>query len=194
MRPSHENGLKMTAMVVTGYVPLTLWRHAMGRAIKAYAVNSSLLFHRLVTPLDIIIARTTLEVVGTVLAGSLVLGGSIFLNYMDPPDDWGKVYLGLAFVIYFSYDTALIISALTERSELLEKAMSIAGYLSLPLTGAFTMTEWVPAHYRWILEWSPLANAIELIRDGEFGLKVVPHYSIPFLMASCTVLFIIGLF
>ncbi|WP_081847711.1 ABC transporter permease [Parasaccharibacter apium] len=194
IRPSHEHGLQMTAMVVTGYVPLTMWRHAVQRATKAYAVNSSLLFHQLVTPLDIILARTTLEVLGTILAGVLVLFGSIFLGYMQSPVNWAQVYLGVGFVVYFCYGFSLIVAALTERSDLLEKAMSILSYLSLPLSGAFTMTEWLPARYRFFLEYSPLANGIEMIRAGEFGIGVVPHYSVVFLIFSCTFQMIIGIY
>lgn len=192
IRPSHEHGVQMTAMVISGYVPLTMWRHTLSRSIKAYEVNSSLLFHRLVTPLDIILARLVLEAAGTILAGSLVLGGALFLDYVSLPNDWFLVYLGMGFCTFFSFGFAIIVAALTERSDLLEKAMAIFSYLALPLSGAFTMTDWLSPRYRCVLEYSPLANSIEMIRSGFFGIKVVPHYSIPFLLFSCTLLFIVG--
>ncbi|WP_227656546.1 MULTISPECIES: ABC transporter permease [Bombella] len=195
IRPSYEHGVQMTAMVVTGYVPLTMWRHTMGRAVKAYEVNSSLLFHQLVTPLDIILARTILEVVGTILAGAIVLGGAVGFGYMKAPADWGLVYGGMGFITFFCVGFSLVIAALTELSDLLEKAMGIISYLSIPWTGTFFMIDWMPAHYRWILEdTSPMANSIEMIRAGVFGLDVVPHYSIFFLFVSCMLLLIIGLY
>lgn len=194
IRPSHEHGLQMTAMVVTGYVPLTMWRHTMQRATKAYEVNSSLLFHQLVTPLDIIIARTTLEIVGTLLAGALVLAGAVSLGYMSLPYSWALVYGGLGFIIFFCCGFALIVAALTERSDLLEKAMGILSYLALPFSGSFVMTNWLPARYRWVLELSPLANGIEMLRAGEFNIKVVPHYSIFYMFSFCTVQMIVGLY
>ena len=194
IRPSHEHGLQMTAMVVTGYVPLTMWRHVMMRATKAYSVNSSLLFHMLVTPLDIIVARSTLEIFGTLLAGGLVFWGAIMLGYMKPPEDWGLIYGGLGFVIYFCYGWGLILAAGTERSEYLEKVLSIFTYLSLPLTGAFSMTQWLPPRYRFILEASPLANGIEMIRAGQFGIQVTPHYSLFYLFSFCTIQMIVGLY
>lgn len=194
IRPSHEHGLRMTAMVVTGYVPLTMWRHTMQRATKAFEVNSSLLFHQLVTPLDIIIARTTLEVLGTILAGALVLVGAVTLGYMELPTSWGLVYAGLGFIVFFCYGFSFIVAALTERSDLLEKAMGILSYLSLPFSGAFVMTDWLPARYRWILELSPLANGIEMLRAGEFSIKVVPHYSLSYLFAFCLGQIIFGMY
>src|SRR6478609_4429883 len=40
-----EHGISVVAFVVTGYLPLTLFRHAVGRSIKAFTVNGSLLYH-----------------------------------------------------------------------------------------------------------------------------------------------------
>nr|WP_286206913.1 ABC transporter permease [Formicincola oecophyllae] len=194
IRPSHEHGLKMTAMVVTGYVPLTMWRHSSGRAVKAFEVNSTLLYHQLVTPLDIIVARAVLEIIGTILAGVLVVTGAVMLGYMEWPVDWGLVLAGLGFTCYFCFAFAILLAPLTERSEFLEKAMSITMYLSLPLTGAFIMTDWLPSRYQWILEASPLADSIEMIRQGVFGLKVVPHYSVPYMLASCTIMLMVGMY
>lgn len=194
IRPSHEHGLRITAMVVTGYVPLTMFRHCLSRAVRAYAVNSSLLFHKLVTPLDIITARALLEIIGTLLAGALVLAGSICFGYMEPPVDWGLMYAGLGFTAYFCYVISLLNAALTERSELFEKAIDIISYLALPWTGAFMMIDWLPPRFRWILEnTSPIANAIEMTRAGVFGIQVVPHYSVWFMTLSTTFLFIISL-
>lgn len=194
IRPSHEHGLQMTAMVVTGYVPLTMWRHVVFRSIKAYEVNSSLLFHQLVTPFDINVARSTLEIFGTILAGAIVFFGSEVLGYMPAPQDWWLIYVGVIFLVYFCYGFALVVAALSERSELLEKVIGLLTYVTLPLTGVFSMTEWLPARYQFILEYSPLANCVEMIRSGEFGIAVVPHYSVSFLMSYCTLQFLVGIY
>lgn len=194
IRPSHEHGLQMTAMVVTGYVPLTMWRHVVFRSIKAYEVNSSLLFHQLVSPFDIIMSRSTLEIFGTILAGALVFFGAEALGYMKPPENWALIYGGVAFLVYFCYGFSLIIAALSELSELLEKAVGILTYVSLPLTGAFVMTNWIPPRYQWILEASPLANCVEMIRAGEFGMAVVPHYYIFYMLSYCTLQLVVGLY
>ncbi|MCX5617626.1 ABC transporter permease [Bombella sp. TMW 2.2543] len=195
VRPSHEHGLQMTAMVITGYIPLTMFRHALSRSTKAYEVNSSLLFHKLVTPLDIIFARTTLEVLGVLIAAIIITFGAIILGYMAPPVDWSFTYAGLFFVIFFSYGVSFIFAYLTERSDTLEKAVGVINYLSLPWTGAFVMIDWLPPQYRWILEdTSPLANAIELMRSGVFGSKVVAHYSLMYLFYTCGITFLIGLY
>lgn len=178
IRPAHEHGLPTTAIVITGYVPLTMWRHCLGRSVLAFEANGSLLFHRQVTPLDIIVARVILEIMGTVGAGLLVAFSAIILGFMKPPEYYGILYAGIFFQMLFSLATGLIVAPLTERSELFEKSISIISYLSLPLSGAFVMVDWIPQHYRWFLLLSPSVDAIEMIRSGQFGYNAHAHYNV----------------
>ncbi|NPD68334.1 ABC transporter permease [Lichenicola cladoniae] len=193
IRPAHEHGLPMTAIVVTGYVPLTMWRHCIMRAVKAFESNGSLLFHRQVTPLDIILARVLLEVAGTLIAGVLVAAGAMVLGFMAPPEDYGLLYFGLVFQMFFSLGSALLIAALSELSELVEKSVGVLSYLALPFTGAFTMVDWLPPHFRWILLWSPSVNNIEMIRGGWFGYGVHAHFDVVYDAWITLLMILIGL-
>lgn len=178
IRPSHEHGLPMTAIVITGYVPLTMWRHCLGHSVKAFEANGSLLFHRQVTPITIIVARAVLELMGTIMAGMIVVLGAILFGFMKPPQYYGMVYLGLFFQAAFCMATAMIFASLSEMSELVEKIMSVVSYLALPFTGAFTMVDWLPPKYRWYMMLSPSVDNIEMIREGQFGLNAHAHYDV----------------
>lgn len=180
MRPAHEHGLPVTAVIITGYVPLTMWRHSISRAVKAFESNGSLLFHRQVTPLDIITARVLLEVTGTIMAGIVVVVGAILMGFMAPPVSFGLLYLGLGFHIVFCYAFALLIAALSETSELVEKSISVLMYLALPFSGTFTMVDWVPPAFQQVLLWSPSVQNLEMIRAGQFGPGVHPHFDVFF--------------
>lgn len=193
IRPAHDHGLPTTAIVITGYVPLTMWRHCIGRAVLAFEANGSLLFHRQVTPLDIILSRVILELMGTIGAGILVSVIAILFGFMDPPKDYGLLYAGICFQMLFSLATALIVAPLTQRSELFEKSISVVSYLSLPLSGAFMMVDWIPPHYRWILLLSPSVDSIEMIRAGQFGHNAHAHYDIFYTTWINFLLIIIGL-
>lgn len=194
MRPSHEHGLPMTAIVVTGYVPLTMWRHCLGHSIKAFEANGSLLFHRQVTPTSIILSRAFLEIIGTIMAGLLIICGAIFLGFMKPPQYYGILYLGLGFQMLFSIACAMIFASLSEMSEIIEKMMAVVGYLSLPFTGAFSMVNWLPAKYRWYMMISPSVDNIEMIREGQFGLNAHAYYDIFYDTWITGVLLIIGFY
>jgi len=193
IRPAHDHGLTTTAIVITGYVPLTMWRHCMGRAVLAFEANGSLLFHKQVTPLDIILARVILEVMGTLGAGLLVAGVAVVLGFMDPPKNYGLLYAGIFFQILFSLATDLIVAPLTQRSELFEKSISIISYLSLPLSGAFMMVDWIPPHYRWMLLLSPSVDSIEMIRAGQFGHTAHAHYDIAYSIWINFLLILVGI-
>ena len=193
IRPAHEHGLPMTAFVVTGYVPLTMWRHCVGRAVKAFESNGSLLFHRQVTPLDIITARVALEVIGTIMAGLLVTLFAIAVGEMEAPVDIGLVYLGMIYQVLFCAASALIIAALSEISDLVEKFISVVMYLSLPFSGAFVMVDWVPIKYQYILLASPSVDNIEMIRAGQFGPAAHAHYDLVYDTWCTALMLLIGI-
>ena len=193
IRPAHEHGVPVTAFVITGYVPLTMWRHCVGRSIKAFDANGSLLFHRQVTPLDIILARCILEIVGALIAGIVVSAGAILIGFMDMPNDFGLLYVGLLYEAVFCLACALIMAPLTESGDLLEKFVSAFMYLSIPFSGAFTMVDWMPESFQSVLLWSPSVHALEIIRKGQFGLKVHAHYDFIFLTWTCALMILIGL-
>jgi capsular polysaccharide transport system permease protein len=192
IRPPYENGIPMTAFVVTGYIPLTLWRHCIARSMKAFEANAALLFHRQVTPMDIIITRVILEVVGTMIAGLIVAFGAIGLGYMQPPADLGLLYVGLGYQIAFSLACSLLVASLSEMSELVEKFVQIFMYLSLPFSGAFTMVAWLPTAFQKAVLYSPSVQAIEMIRGGVFGNTVQAKYSYTYATYSIGIMMLLG--
>lgn len=193
IRPAHEHGVPITAFVITGYVPLTIWRHCISRSVKAFEANGSLLFHRVVTPLDIIAARCILEVAGAVTAGAVVASGAMIVGYMDPPANLGLIYLGMFYEILFCCGCALIMAALTEMNEIAEKFVQILTYLAIPFSGSFSMVEWAPKSLQPVLLWSPSVHALEIIREGQFGAHVHPIYDLVYLSWSCALLMLVGL-
>ena len=193
IKPAHEHGVPVVAFVITGYVPLTMWRHCVFRAVKAFEANGSLLFHRQVTPLDIILARVVLEVYGTIIAGLLVSIAAMLLGFMDPPADIGLVYLGTLYHVAFCLACALLFASLSERSEMLEKFVSVFTYLAIPFSGAFAMVDWLPQSFHPILYWSPSVHSVEMIRAGQFGSKVHAHYDLAFMTWINAALLLIGL-
>lgn len=193
IRPAQEHGIPMTAFVITGYVPLTMWRHCLFRSIKAFESNGSLLFHRQVTPLDLILSRIILEIIGSLVAGLLVILAAIAAGFMRSPADYGMLYLGLAIHILFCFGFALVIAPLSERSDIVEKSIQVLAYLAIPFTGAFTMEQWLPERLREFLLWSPMVDSIEIMREGAFGPMAHSHYSTSYDFGVSTLLLLVGL-
>ncbi|EHH67348.1 ABC-2 type transporter [Gluconobacter morbifer G707] len=116
------------------------------------------------------------------------------MGFMKAPVNYEILYLGIFLHMLFCLGTSLIAAPLSEMSDYLEKLVGVLGYLSLPLSGAFTMVDWIKPHYRWILLLSPSVNNVEMIREGQFGYRAHAHYDISYDFAACLVMIVVGLF
>src|SRR5580698_2944424 len=56
-----EHGLSLVAILLSGYMPLTLWRHLTNRGVFLLRRNIGLLYHRSVTLLDTVLMTMFLE-------------------------------------------------------------------------------------------------------------------------------------
>lgn len=193
IRPAHEHGIPVSAFVISGYVPLTIWRHCVGRSVRAYESNGALMFHRQITPLDIITARVILEIIGTLAAGLLISTITILAGFMSAPLDYGLLYLGLVYHVFFCYACSLLIASLSERSDLVEKTIQVFMYLSIPMSGAFAMTDWLPPGAQAVVLWSPSVQDLEMIRGGLFGPGVHPMFNLVYNTQCIMIMLFIGI-
>ena len=80
-------------------------------------------------------------------------------------------------------------AGLSALNEYVEKITHPLMYLTLPLTGAFILTDWLPPRAKVVLEWSPLANCIEMFRAAMFSLSIKTYYSVPFVLVCSLFIF-----
>ena len=172
----YQHGLPILAFVMTGYLPLTLWRHTTARAVQCLRANASLLYHRQVKMLDLLVARVILEFYGALIA--FIVIGFIFYSFdlYELPRDWLMFYVGWFYMLLFTMASALIIGSLTELYEWMEKLVGPFMYFMLPICGAFYMIEWLPTRAQPYLQYVPSVQAFEMIRAGQFGPSVTAHY------------------
>ena len=152
------------------------------------------MFHRQVTPLDIITARCFLEIAGVIMAAATVMAGGMIVGAIAWPVDWGLIYTGLLLQAGFSYATGLLVASASEFSDLIERFVAILSYLSIPFSGAFTMVDWLSPSFQAVLLWSPSVNNVEMIRAGMFGASAHAHYDLVYDTWMTAVLIIVGLF
>jgi len=194
-RGTSEHGISVIAFVLTGYAPLTMWRHCFGQAISALKSNGSLLYHRQITFLDIILARSLIEIAGSILAFVIgILIFAIILRIIDlPQGDFGLLICGWLLSAWYCVATAMLVASVTELSHLAEKLASVIGYINIPLCGAFWMVDWLPA---WLHEYAlliPSVSAYEMIRAGYFASKVKSYYDPITACGVCLVMSFAGL-
>ena len=101
---SHEGDINPVAFTVTGYAVFIIFRTIVNRSDGALAANRPLLYHRMVTILDITVARALLELAGTVTAFLILLLTVTGVGYADMPPR--PLYLALG-VFYLRPDSTM---------------------------------------------------------------------------------------
>ena len=185
-----EHGMGMTAFVITGYIPITLFRHGVSRSVAVFTANASLLYHRQVTILDFIIVRFLIELVGSMMAFVFIACVLIPFDQFPIPANIGLLISGWLIYAFFSFSLCLIIAPLSEMSEVIEKFVPVTTYIMIPFSGLFMMADWLTPTMREYYLWSPFVHGMEMIRKGIWGDVVVAHYE-PLYPISLSIFFML---
>lgn len=177
-RGPEEYGIDIVAFVVTGYIPLTLFRHAISRSVGAMKVNSSLLYHRQVKILDLVLARFLIELLGAMMAYFFIWVVLYVIGIFPWPADLGLFIGGWLIYAFFTLSICLVISPLSEKSEVVEKLVPVTTYVIVPFSGTFSLSSWLAPKARAYLYYSPPVSGMEMMRAGLFGNLVHPYYNL----------------
>lgn len=192
-RAAHGTTIPITAFALTGYSSVLLWRNMPARCITAIEPNRSLLYHRNVRVLDVIVARLLLEFGGTTI--SFILLGLFFmtLGLLDPPEDLLTVIAGWLMLAWFGMALGLLLGVLAIQYDLVDKLWHPISYLTLPLSGAAYIVDALPDKVQPLALYVPMVNGIELVREGYFGSHARAHYDIGYMAAVALILTVSGL-
>jgi capsular polysaccharide transport system permease protein len=193
MKGPEEHGVSIVAFVASGYIPLTLFRHAIIRCTRVFSVNGSLLYHRQIKILDFIFVRFLIEVIGSMMA-SLFIGILLYsLNEFPVPADLGSVFAGWIVYCLFTFSLCLVLAPLSEMSEVMEKLMPVTLYIMIPFSGTFTMVSWLTPKVQQFMLYSPFVSPMELIRHGIFGDRVHAIWDLTIPITVTIIFTLIGL-
>lgn len=194
IKPTYEHGIRVTPFVITGYMPVILVRHMISHGLNSVKSNISLLYHRQVTVLHLYIARLTLEVIGVSLSFAVSVIVLVSLGLVEIPADFHLIYIGWFVLAWISFGLTLILGAIAEIFEYVERFVQLFTYILVPLSGTFYMVAWIPARFRGTLLYIPFIHCIEMIRAGFFGEFVPTFYSFGYPIAWAAGLTLAGLF
>ncbi|MHB8530313.1 MAG: ABC transporter permease [Caulobacteraceae bacterium] len=193
IRPPYEHGIRVLPFVMTGYLPLTLIRHMIGHGLNCVKANAGLLYHRRIAVLHLFTARLFLEFVGVSLAFLVVAVVLATFGAVSAPERLGLVYGGWVLMAWISFGFAMILGALAQMEEIVERFVSVLTYILVPLSGTFYMASWLPPKFRDALMVLPFIHCVEMIRAGFFGDNVRTYYDPPYVVAWGASLTFIGL-
>jgi capsular polysaccharide transport system permease protein len=189
-----EGGLPMFPFLWTGYMGILMFRHVTSLGMHVVQFNSTLLYHRNITPFDIFIGRCGLEALGNVAAIAFSFAVFYMAGVLDWPYDLPLTFAGFLYMAWWTLAVAMIVAALSERSEMVDHIWPPISYVYIMLCGFPYMAFWLPPGLRNIaLTVNPPLLAYEIIRGGLYG-NLVPTYQYPgYLAYILAVLTVIGL-
>jgi len=191
IRGQYENGIGVVPFVMTGYMPTILVRHIAMYSINSIRVNSGLLYHKSITVLDLFSSRIILEFFGVSLAFFVVYSILGVFSLIELPRNIGLVYEGWIILGFSGAGLALILGAISELFEVVERIISVTLYILVPLSGTFYMVDWLPPDVQRLALLMPFLDCTEMIRSGVFGSAVVAHYDVGYTVSvSCLMIFI----
>jgi len=186
------HGVPIVTFVVTGYMPLTLWRHMTNPVTGILRRNSSLLCHQPLSHVHVLFARSSLEFLSTTAALLVIYFVLVTLDLVEPVADLGLALSGWLFVAWFFGAVGMLLAALTELWEATEKIIPPMQYLALPLSGTFFMVDWMPGYAQKLLLLNPSVHCFEMFRAGFLGEAMTTHYDPWYLAAWSTALTVAG--
>jgi capsular polysaccharide transport system permease protein len=197
IRGRYEHQLLVVPFVWSGYLPILLFRHLGGHALHGIRLNMSLLYHRNVTPFDVVVARMAVEILGNYGAAIFSFFFLYAIGQMIWPHNMPLMFAGYFYMTWWCVSIGLIVAAFSERTKLFEKIWPTVSYMYLPVSGFFFLAAWLPSGVRAVmLNLMPAMSCYEMIRGGLFGPVVHFYYDVPrltFVLAALTLFGLLGL-
>jgi capsular polysaccharide transport system permease protein len=190
----HGSPIPIVAFAVTGYSSVLMWRNSASKASSAVIQNQSLLYHRNVRVIDVLLTRTLLEIGGATGSFIILSFFFIYIGWMPPPVDLLQVLFGWFMLAWFGACLALVIGAATAFSEIAERLWHPTAYLLFPLSGAAFMVEWLPSNMQKLVLLLPMVHGTEMLRQGYFGNVVRTHYDVGYMGSFCLVMSLAALY
>lgn len=192
-KAAHGTDLPIVAFALTGYSSVLLWRNMPARSIGAIKPNLSLMYHRQVKVIDVLLARLLLEAAGATISFVILSLVFISIGWLQAPEDVLQVIGGWLSLAWFGMSVALLLAAWAEQSELVDKLWHPASYLLFPLSGAAFLVEILPPEAQRIVLYLPMVHCTEFLRQGYFGTKFHAHYNMPYVLVVSAVFTLLAL-
>lgn len=161
-------GMDIVSFITTGIIPYHLFRETMSRSQSAIAANKGLLFYPQVHPLDLVIARVSLEVVTLVTVFVIIMGAhSLYIGELHI-DSLLTLMAGLLLASLLGAALGIFFSALGVYTRLVERIVPLLMRPLFFISGLFFTANELPTVARDLLLWNPVLHCVELVRDGWF--------------------------
>ena len=173
---SAPHNLDVMGFLATGVLTFEIFDSNVGRIGDSINGNRPLLFYPPVQPLDLVIARASLETATLTAVFFVIMGGqSLLRGDLTPLDSLLQVFLGISLAALLGASLGLVLCMLGVLSNVVER---LRGPVMRPLfwvSALFYTLDDVPTDVRNLMLYNPVVHVVEIVRDGWFPQYTAKH-------------------
>jgi capsular polysaccharide transport system permease protein len=186
-------GMDLFSFMTTGILPYVVFSNSLNQVANAISGNKALLFYPHVQPLDLVIARSLLE---------LMTGAAVLIALMGSHALWSRdlhvvnpLYIvgGWFFAGMLGTVFGLVFCSLAEYSPAIERARSPLMRPMFWISGVFFTVDHVPVELRETALINPLLHCTEMFRAGFFASHDTTHVDVGYVLLWIVVVGFAGL-
>ena len=187
-------GIDAGVWIIVGMLAFFMFRRTSIQMMNAVSANQSLFAYRQVKPIDAVIVRGLLEAGIMLVVSAVVLAGAALLGRDVIPLDPLMVLEGLLGCWLLGVGMGLIMSVVGVLIPEVEKVLNMAMMPLYFISGVMYSMGAVPPPFRGILMWNPVAQGLEMVRQGYSPYyHAAPELNPEYLFAFALVTVFLGL-
>lgn len=185
-QPAHFGStMPPVPFALLGYCVFIIFRGIFNRAESIIDSSLPLMYHRMISVLNLSIARVVIEAAGCFCSLVILMGLAILFGYGDLPARPLYLFAALGWMIWLSFALGLNVTAITCERPTLQRLVHPISYFTMPLSGGFIATAWLPYYLQKIFDWNPMADIFEYARYGMFEGASDQHLFPAYITAWC---------
>ncbi|GGB61230.1 transport permease protein [Roseibium aquae] len=161
-------GDDLNLFFATGLMPAISFMYVSRFMSISLLANKSMMAFPVVRLLDIVIARAFLELIGIILAGTLMVIVLVSLGSDPTPRDPGEVLLAMVFVLIFALGMGIVASVITAIVPAFAMVYGLSMIIYYLSSGAPIYLHTWPEQIVYWCSWNPVFHAVEWMRTGYY--------------------------
>ncbi|WP_343614692.1 ABC transporter permease [Novosphingobium sp.] len=183
----HASGMGPYPFTLTGYCVFIIFRNSFNRSEGALHGVTTLLYHAQITPFDIMLSRSLVEMIGALFAYAVLCSIGLMLGLMELPVRPLYLFGAIIGMGVMTHAMCMVVAAITYTNHLIGRFVHPFSYFMFPLSGAFFTMSILPPWARELMAWNPMVTIFEAARYGLFA-NANPNYIYPRYVLGFTML------
>jgi len=185
-QPAHfGTSMPPIPFALLGYCIFIIFRGIFNRAESVLESNLPLMYHRMISVLNLSLARVVIETAGCVCSLIILMTIVILLGYADLPARPLYLITATAWMAWWSFALGLNVTVVTFERPTLGRLVHPISYFMMPLSGGFIAVEWLSPQLQSVLVWNPMVCIFEYARYGMFEGASDKYLFAAYINGSC---------